>query len=307
MKSDNRAPNWAKWKHLEKMKVWECIALSLNIDPDKTETLSGWMALGHIDFNESQEFKDRAFIAERHFGNLLRLVRIWEFVLFIPNEWKLPDEFPWTKQYAEEQEAKYRNTRKMDRTPNWAEWNALLTAENQELEIWMLVALSLNIEPDKVKKSASVGGYDDYSFDENGEFKGRLSKATIRFNGAASHWRVSVNDFANFAQLAQWSLPDEFPRNAPPSSQQPNKPNESNTPPESPSVDEEVASLYRLLLGMAIDAYRFNPEADKQKNGVMANLCAAIERAGLGSIKQDTARKHLLSAIEKTGWKPRKS
>jgi hypothetical protein len=80
----------------------------------------------------------------------------------------------------------------------------------------------------------------------------------------------------------------------------------TSVPSKSP-YDEESTSLYRLLLGMAVDAYGFEWKAKKQENGIMAKLCASVEKAGLGSIKQDTARKYLLSAVEKVGWKPHKS
>jgi hypothetical protein len=31
--ADNSAPNWSIWKHLPRLKLYECVALSLNIDP----------------------------------------------------------------------------------------------------------------------------------------------------------------------------------------------------------------------------------------------------------------------------------
>lgn len=80
------------------MLVWEAIALSMNIEPTKAKTVSSWEAPGVIFFDkESQEFQDRAFVAGRHFGSLVLMVKVSEFVAFIPAGWSLPDDFPWDK------------------------------------------------------------------------------------------------------------------------------------------------------------------------------------------------------------------
>jgi hypothetical protein len=66
-------------------------------------------------------------------------------------------------------------------------------------------------------------------------------------------------------------------------------------------------SVYRLILGMAIDGFGFDPIAPKQGNGVMKSISAALERQGLGSIESETILKHLRNAVKETGWKPHKS
>ena len=64
----DRTPNWEKWRHVPNVKLWEAVALSLNIEPGKVKhSKTGWMADAHL-FEESQEFKDRIFIAVRNLG-----------------------------------------------------------------------------------------------------------------------------------------------------------------------------------------------------------------------------------------------
>jgi hypothetical protein len=65
---NNRAPNWDKWRAIPDVKLWEGVALSLNIEPAAvSHSPNGWMADAHL-FNESQEFKERLFVATRNVG-----------------------------------------------------------------------------------------------------------------------------------------------------------------------------------------------------------------------------------------------
>jgi hypothetical protein len=60
-----RAPNWRKWKHLPSATLYEAVALSLNIDPEKIRrNPRAWM--GGKRFDEGQEFLDRLFVAKRN-------------------------------------------------------------------------------------------------------------------------------------------------------------------------------------------------------------------------------------------------
>jgi hypothetical protein len=74
-----------------------------------------------------------------------------------------------------------------------------------------------------------------------------------------------------------------------------------------PNNAEPPNSIYRLVLGLAMDGFGFDPTTPKQENGVMKSISAALERQGLKSIERETILKHLRIAVEKTGWKPRKS
>ena len=75
--ADERAPDWRIWRNLIVAKLYECVALSLNIDPRKLRHNSlAWMTGGpgrppvHV-FDEGQAFKDRLFLADRSLGNAL--------------------------------------------------------------------------------------------------------------------------------------------------------------------------------------------------------------------------------------------
>jgi hypothetical protein len=68
--SQDRAANWQIWKHIIEVKLYEAVALSLNIDPKKIRHNShSWMA-GRRLFDEDQEFKDRLFLVERSLDKL---------------------------------------------------------------------------------------------------------------------------------------------------------------------------------------------------------------------------------------------
>jgi hypothetical protein len=94
--------------------------------------------------------------------------------------------------------------------PNWVEWTPILAKKDKQLEIWKLVALSLNKEPDKVDQSYSCAGYDETSFNEGPEFESRLSKSMNYFGLNWSNHQAEISEFVNYARLAKWDMPPEF-------------------------------------------------------------------------------------------------
>jgi hypothetical protein len=65
----DRAPNWQKWKHVPNVKLYEAVALSLNIAPEKLQrSPSAWMSGKR--FEESDEFDVRLFVAQRNLNKL---------------------------------------------------------------------------------------------------------------------------------------------------------------------------------------------------------------------------------------------
>lgn len=62
MNDDDRRPNWDKWAHIPDLKVWQAVALSLDIDPDKASYDYDWKVEGYGS-GEGQKFGDRVDIA----------------------------------------------------------------------------------------------------------------------------------------------------------------------------------------------------------------------------------------------------
>ena len=54
----DRSPNWAKWKHIPEVMLWQAVALSLDIDPDVADRSYSWKAEATLT-GESKAFKDR--------------------------------------------------------------------------------------------------------------------------------------------------------------------------------------------------------------------------------------------------------
>lgn len=72
--SNTRAPNWSKWRAVPDVKIWEGVALSLDIEPDDVKHSGrSWMVDEHL-FDESKEFRDRIFVATRNIGKGLRAI-----------------------------------------------------------------------------------------------------------------------------------------------------------------------------------------------------------------------------------------
>jgi hypothetical protein len=67
--TNDRLPRWNKWRLMPEVKIWEAVALSLNIEPEKIETdRIGWTEGGHP-FDESDDFNDRLKILRKHASN----------------------------------------------------------------------------------------------------------------------------------------------------------------------------------------------------------------------------------------------
>jgi hypothetical protein len=62
----DRRPNWRRWAYVPEVAVWEAVALSVDVDPEKVDWGGG--AEGGIALSESPEFNDRLFIAVRNMG-----------------------------------------------------------------------------------------------------------------------------------------------------------------------------------------------------------------------------------------------
>lgn len=73
MNAEIRDVDWEVWQHIPEAKLWEAVALSLNLDPRRIKiNRHSWMASDLI-FEERKEFSDRLLVAQRNLtsGNLM--------------------------------------------------------------------------------------------------------------------------------------------------------------------------------------------------------------------------------------------
>lgn len=105
----------------------------------------------------------------------------------------------------------------INRKPNWNKWNLI-----DDALVWQVVALSLDINPDEVKRDSGdwmAGGR--YVNHEGQEFKDRLdvvsanykkidpTPKTLSTNGIA-YCEINIQKFSKWALLVNWEIPDEL-------------------------------------------------------------------------------------------------
>lgn len=65
-----RKPNWAKWRFIPTLALWQAVALSLDIDPDKVKTsVESYLIVDDIVFSEPRQFTDRIDVARGNLGH----------------------------------------------------------------------------------------------------------------------------------------------------------------------------------------------------------------------------------------------
>ena len=79
-------PNWGKWKHFHIVKLWQAVALSMNLDPKHIgRSLQGWLAGEDTILAKSLEFKERLDLA---ISNILKLT-VEHMVPGRPAQWEV--------------------------------------------------------------------------------------------------------------------------------------------------------------------------------------------------------------------------
>lgn len=63
-------PNWRIWKYIPEVKLYEAVALSLNIDPKKARHSPHSSMSGRRLFDEGQQFAERLFVVERNLDTI---------------------------------------------------------------------------------------------------------------------------------------------------------------------------------------------------------------------------------------------
>jgi hypothetical protein len=102
----NNRPNWPKWRHVPHVRLWEGVALSLDVEPAQVEANAHALIEGQLHAGDWEEFRNRLFVATRNLHRELKakgpiadhpeecLVSRSEFAAWaISVEWKIPNEF----------------------------------------------------------------------------------------------------------------------------------------------------------------------------------------------------------------------
>ena len=279
--SENRKPNWEKWRHFAEVNVIQVVALSLNIDPDKVKVSPlGWMN-NTISFDESQEFANRIAVVRSNLGKHpalklgtiimgdplhcgLSLARFHEFCKSV--DWRLPPEFP---QRGIADEVPVNRER-------WLAEDAWSEAELRD----MLCGL----EPNSARESA----------DETNRAREAIGRAVI-FGALVSttpadaskadklydhHRFFALNDAIKWAVSKQQLFP-KFPFVR------------SDIPNSGELGTRERDTLLKIIIAAVIDRLGYDP--DQKKSPIPKELADTLESFGI-SLDVDTIRKKLKEA-----------
>lgn len=185
--------------------------------------------------------------------------------------------------------------------PNWPVWLNV-----PKWAAWEAVALSLNIEPRETltNRDAWMGGSSDFPHDEGPDFDDRLE--VLRRNmstfelvtinmGRPDYCEIRPGEFVAFAKKLGWTLPPELADvSQPPAAAKP-----AADPPDLSTLERN--SLLKLVIGMAIHGYGFDPNAGK--GSAPPEIAADLEKLGIG-LDADTVRKYLREGAALLPGKP---
>ena len=185
------------------------------------------------------------------------------------------------------------------RKPNWEVWGNV-----PNVEVWEGVALSLDIEPRKVRMSQDgwMGGPGSFAHLEGESFADRLEVVCRNLTGPNAlplagivmgephYCKVPIAAFARFAISKRWAIPDPLAELA--------SQGEALSPTPAEKVDlttTERQSLLKLVIGMATQAYKYDPAA--ARSAVLPEIVSDLEAAGV-ALEADTVRKYLKEAAD---------
>ena len=182
----------------------------------------------------------------------------------------------------------------------WNHWSQMRTAR-----LWECVALSLNIDPRTTSLEFLKSRPHSYDLDrqflrERAEFQSRLDIA-LSHDGhdpllepdhrypSEPHSEFRLAEFAAWAMSFNWPIPHEMAELAESAEKAEAKVEQGALHPR------ERDTLLKLVIGMAMDSYRYDPAAPRSK--VPAEIAADLEKKGI-TVTDDTIRKWLKQAAE---------
>ena len=171
-----------------------------------------------------------------------------------------------------------------ERLPRWNKWRLM-----PEVKEWEAVALSLNIEPGKVKIDRDACMEDDHPFDEGGEFNDRLeilkkhSSSRTHFptscNLTMANWyncEVRLDEFAAWCAHFGFAIPPELsalakaaPQTAPMVEVRPAKP--EAVPVTSPSGDGWITKALAIAGDISLKKWKAG-----MREITARNICEAM-------------------------------
>ena len=167
----NRVPDWEEWRFIPDVQLWQAVALSLNVEPDK-------LGLRHPDgyqpgvpmFNESSEFDKRLRVLRANFDDRGKFptkpthvepewcsdIRLDEFAAWVLNvtKWPIPDELAaLAKQSISNQSESLAQPASIVSQPN-------ATADSQQIGIITNKLRRNSLDPAIDNAIAKAGSYD---------------------------------------------------------------------------------------------------------------------------------------------------
>lgn len=302
----SRKPKWQKWRHMPELTLLQAVALSLDVDPDSVNHSYSWKAEADI-LQESQEFVDRLEIMKANlskapeltptsvsladpFGSTISFASLGTWVKRV--NWKVPDEL------FEIFNAQM-NTR---RVSDWRKWIA-------DRELWTLVeAAYLLLGLEAPSRTSTV--IDDGSREAN-MFR-RLKDSVVLHDhtgdgllampapsGLVGDRRVRIHDCLQWARERDVDLPRPLAELRPLNMGRSTAEINNKEAPEAEVSQRELGTLYKLILGMAIANYRFNPT--DAKSGAPKAIATDLESVGL-NVGDETVRKWLKACAARLGY-----
>jgi hypothetical protein len=191
----------------------------------------------------------------------------------------------------------------MNIRPNWPKWKHV-----PHVRLWEGVALSLDVEPGQVEANAYALIEGQLYARDWEEFRNRLFVATRNLHRALKakgpngdhpeECMVSRSEFAAWVISVEWKIPDEFASLAE-SQRTPTQRDDKREVPELTTRERQTA--YKLILGMALGGYGYDPKA--KRSTTVTEIVADLAQRGI-SITDDTARKWLKEAAAEVEWQP---
>jgi hypothetical protein len=294
VKPDARRPKWSNWRSVPHVKLWEGVALSLDIDPHRVEhNKHGWMVNSHL-FNESEDFKERLFVASRNLGGDGALrptgitigepadckISLSQFTVWAAALWEVPQEFQEIAALAE-----------------WASrdlWTITETvsllkgqlpgsqASNHEEFDRMVEEIKLALKAGRLHIVGKQGNFLPVEHVRPSEIirwaSGRFPKFPFSRQDSGPTTRPTLN----------WAQKTGAQNEAPASDR-------AGSVAEKPLLTRERETALKLIIGMAVHGLGYDPKA--AKSPIPREVAEKLDTLGL-SLDPDTVRKWLRDAAE---------